>query len=608
MKHIFVKLLVLVEFIVNTHNSNAQQTGFCGTMQAIEQMKTKDPLIEKRMAEMDKTIAEYVQTNTSKLNTRQQSEVLIVIPVVVHVVYKNSSENVSESNINALINRLNKDFRRKNSDSSSTRGVFKPFAVDAKVEFCLANRDPNGNSTNGITRTSTTVQEFNTTNEIKFTASGGKDAWPRNQYLNLWVGGLVSGLGGYAQFPGEAAATDGVVIASYTANGTERTATHEIGHWLGLYHTFQDGCSGVSDSDCLTGGDRICDTPQQTSSSFGCSFSENTCTEDPTDYPDMLENYMSYNSCQNMFSKDQAERMEAVVNTYRMALKSSFGCCSPAATSITDLPNFEGVEDSIFPSTNWQVLNPDVNVTWSRTDAVSASNTSKASAKMYFFSPAEDIRGQSDYWISPKYNFTAYTSLTLKFNVAYARFTEQSHDSLIIHVTNDQCNGIWTRIWAKGNAELTTAPDHSNEFVPDPSEWKDVSISLDSYAGDTALHIIFEAKSGWGNNLYIDDIKIDPFPLVLSDYSNNSGSIKLYPNPTKGEIHLSINNFSKNDALIKVYNVLGELMLSKNVTFNLSQQNTTLNLSGFQKGLYFLHIGNAEDKFFSEKIILIEKP
>jgi hypothetical protein len=92
---------------------------------------------------------------------------------------------------------------------------------------------------------------------VKYSAQGGDDAWPASSYLNLWACDLGGGLLGYAQFPGGAAATDGVVIlnTAFGSTGTAaapynlgRTATHEIGHWLNLYHIWGDdngACSGT---------------------------------------------------------------------------------------------------------------------------------------------------------------------------------------------------------------------------------------------------------------------------------------------------------------------------------------------------------------------------
>ncbi|MDH3742256.1 MAG: zinc metalloprotease, partial [Hyphomicrobiales bacterium] len=125
--------------------------------------------------------------------------------------YKTAAQNVSQAQIDSQIDILNKDFRKKNADISQVPAPFSPLAGDARIEFVLASEDPDGNPTDGVTRTQTNESSFNSNDDIKFDARGGKDAWPADEYLNIWVGKLSGGLLGYAQFPGGPAATDGVV-------------------------------------------------------------------------------------------------------------------------------------------------------------------------------------------------------------------------------------------------------------------------------------------------------------------------------------------------------------------------------------------------------------
>jgi len=144
---------------------------------------------------------------------------------------------------------LNDDFRRLNSDADGTW----PQAADSEIEFCLATVDPNGNATDGIIRQSTTRNGFGTNDAVKFASSGGSNAWPAGQYMNMWVCNIGGGILGYAQFPGGSASTDGIVVdyRYFGTNGTAqapfdlgRTATHEVGHYLNLRHIWGDGgCS-----------------------------------------------------------------------------------------------------------------------------------------------------------------------------------------------------------------------------------------------------------------------------------------------------------------------------------------------------------------------------
>jgi Pregnancy-associated plasma protein-A/Secretion system C-terminal sorting domain len=269
---------------------------------------------------------------------------------VVHVLYKNAAQNISNAQIYSQIDILNADYRRLNADTLNTPAMFDSIAADIEVEFCLASIDPDGNPSNGITRTSTSGgQLFGFFSPIfedaKFDSLGGHDAWPADQYLNMWVCEAFPGLLGYAQFPGGDPATDGVVI-SYQAFGNTgtvtapstlgRTASHEVGHWMGLYHIWGD------DQDC-TGSDSIFDTPNATgASSSDCESSRNSCSNEDAfwgafDPNDMVQNYMDYShdSCMNMFTLGQKARMHSFLNSdpMRMALFNS-----PAGCNLVGLP------------------------------------------------------------------------------------------------------------------------------------------------------------------------------------------------------------------------------------------------------------------------------
>jgi hypothetical protein len=109
------------------------------------------------------------------------------IPVVVHVVYNTDEQNISREQIDSQIEILNEDFRKANADISTVPAPFAPVAADARLLFALATSDPDGNPTDGITRTRTDVSGFVDDDKVKADASGGKDAWPADEYLNIWA-------------------------------------------------------------------------------------------------------------------------------------------------------------------------------------------------------------------------------------------------------------------------------------------------------------------------------------------------------------------------------------------------------------------------------------
>lgn len=249
------------------------------------------------------------------------------IPVVVHVVFRIDEENISDDQIQSQIDVLNQDFMASNPDIDSVPDPFKVFVGNPQMQFELAKEDPSGTSTNGITRTPTNRDAFGLDDAVKFSATGGIDAWDTKRYLNLWVCTLSDLLLGYAQFPGGPPDTDGVVILN-TAFGTRgtaaapfdkgRTATHEIGHYLNLSHIW-----GESRFDNCTDSDFVDDSPNQFGPNLGKpSFPSHSCGNSL--HGDMFMNYMDYvdDDSMFMFTQGQVVRMRATLDQVRAELVS----------------------------------------------------------------------------------------------------------------------------------------------------------------------------------------------------------------------------------------------------------------------------------------------
>ncbi len=300
----------------------------CGTMEYMKKQMEEDPNIQNRRAEIEERLRDK-QFSSSRSNNS-----FITIPTVVHIVYNEASENISDAQIFSQMEVLNQDFRRMNADASNTPADFLPVAADIEIEFCLARLDPNGNPTDGITRTFTDQISFGADDRIKATNTGGQDAWDTESYLNIWVSDLGFLLG-YAQFPGGNNATDGIVV-DHRAFGTVgtvltpfhlgRTATHEVGHWLNLFHIWGDGPCGLDDA--------VSDTPlaaEFSNNSAPCTHpNQNTCDEGVGDLPDMFQNYMdfSHDVCMNLFTQGQKSRMRSLFEpgNARASLLESNGC------------------------------------------------------------------------------------------------------------------------------------------------------------------------------------------------------------------------------------------------------------------------------------------
>lgn len=336
----FFTLLLISLFL--TQAGNAQVTR-CATVEHEAALKAKYPDYEQRKQEIEAYTNRYIQKNKSQ--NKMEGGVTIKIPIVFHIVYKTAAQNISDARIMEQIDILNADFRRLNADTTDTPDEFGDVAADCNVEFCLAVIDPDGNPTTGILRVETDVTTFDFDDGIKFTADGGSDAWPADEYLNFWSGNIGAFLLGYAQFPGGPAATDGVVI-HYQHVGLEpagypyhlgRTATHEVGHWLNLYHIWGDdgGCAG---------SDLCGDTPNQKVETYGCPGFPKTDICSPDDPGIMFQNYMDYtdDACMNIFTQDQKDRIQSLFEPggERFNLTNSEGCgLQPYdAQAITALP------------------------------------------------------------------------------------------------------------------------------------------------------------------------------------------------------------------------------------------------------------------------------
>ena len=251
------------------------------------------------------------------------------IPVVVHVIQSTSGTGfIPESRVRSQIDILNEDFLAL----SGTNGAL---GFDTQIEFYLATEDPNGNPTTGITYT---------TNNSWFNDSGtyyNTLAWDTDRYLNIYTNSASGALGYVPALPQEGIVGSNAdrVVCLYSAFGRNaplspynqgRTATHEVGHYLGLFHTFTGGCASAS--GCSGNGDRICDTNPEAQPRFGCPGSASSCgTSDP------YRNYMDYTDdlCMTNFTEDQGHRMRCTLMNYRPDLYSVENPADPCPADLS---------------------------------------------------------------------------------------------------------------------------------------------------------------------------------------------------------------------------------------------------------------------------------
>ncbi len=311
-------LLSLLTFI--GINAIAQQM-HCG----YDEMRTTQVSAEPQLKQQEDAINKLIYSKAvAKTKDSKSNRTVYYVPMVVHITHYNGPENISDSLVIAGINELNLRFQNAAPYYDSTGHV-----VD--IQFCLATIDPQGNATTGITRDYNSLTYLNVGSEIQL-----KDLsrWDPLRYYNVWVvnviGGFGQSVGGYSSFPSNIGTpTDGVVII-YSSITNSNLLAHESGHYLGLYHTFQNGCTNYNS---LLDGDCVSDTPPDVSNTFECR--DNSCSTEMNDTSgfnpftgdvDNLPNYMDYTNCPLSFTQGQADRMNSALANVRYQLLQSNGC------------------------------------------------------------------------------------------------------------------------------------------------------------------------------------------------------------------------------------------------------------------------------------------
>ena len=610
----------------------------CGTLDHHDYLKQTRPNYEKDFDEYNKMLEHYLETNRNNTGLNSTNAV-ITIPVVIHVVYRTATENITDAQAISQFSVLNADFQRTNADTT-LGSAFYGAAGRVNFQFCLAQRDPNGNPTTGVVHKQTTVTTFSTNDAVKFTAQGGDNAWDVTRYMNIWVCNLGASLLGYGEFPTTALSNTWGLVLNYTCTGTigtaqapfdlGRTGTHEFGHCFNLFHIWGD------DNGACTGSDQCTDTPNQGAENYGCPTLPKTdnCTAAAPGV--MCMNYMDYtdDACMVMFSKQQCTRMLAVVSNPPWNVLQTSNACTPlsaldaglntflnpsngsssCSTSLTPqliltnsgsstltsstisysidggtnqtlnwtgslatgltatvtlntftglsvgthtisatvsspnggsdqnalnntltstfsvvvgqaLPFTEGFEGATFVPANWSYTPINNTNKWARVTSASGFGTSTACAKMDNFTGTANITGQKDIMTTlPISLANANSTLKLKFDVAYARASNNSKDSLNVWISTN-CGATWTKIYNKGGGTLATAANTTAAFTPTSTQWRKDSVSLSAYAGQSIAYFRFESVSGSANNVYLDNINLSFVPSNAPPVANITSSV-----------------------------------------------------------------------------------
>lgn len=310
------------------------QNGYlnCGTDEMVKKALQANPDLlqpylqeEARLAQIDRDAAAngYAEQNKA-------AATIYTIPVVFHIIHVGGTENISDAQVKDAVRILNNDYRKLNSDTANIVNSFRAIASDIQIQFKLAQKDPNGNCTNGIDRIYSTLTNAADDNSKL-------NDWPRNKYLNIWTVKTMgtAGVAGYSYYPSMAGSSvDGVIIlSSYIGSigtgsvSTSRALTHEIGHYLNLAHTW--GSNNNPGVAC--GDDNVTDTPETIGHS-SCNLTDAGCN------PPIIENvqnYMEYSYCSNMFTAGQRTRMRSALTGNAGQRNNLWTAANLAATGIS---------------------------------------------------------------------------------------------------------------------------------------------------------------------------------------------------------------------------------------------------------------------------------
>ncbi|HMA65706.1 MAG TPA: M43 family zinc metalloprotease, partial [Chitinispirillaceae bacterium] len=404
----------------------------------------------------------------------------VTLPVVVHIFHNDDDENISDAQVQYAIDLLNEQFR---GDASG---------INMQIEFCLAARTPSGLSTDGINR----VQSSLTTIVMERDDASLKKLiqWNPSRYINIWVVKAItseqhgSSISAYSSMPSAAGGDlDGIVIeagAFGVSPELSKILVHSMGHYFGLYHTFEGGCKN---DNCLTDGDCVCDTPPDATSQFvNCSSASiNSCMTDDDDISeanpyrpsesggtgdqaDKISNYMDINflSCVSSFTQGQKDRINAVVQTVRPGLlipgNCNRNCTNPLNASFT-VPSTQIPSGSVVMFNNTTAPDSITTYDW----YVNGTVISNKKSPVYTFPTpgtynvrlvARTASSCSDEYIK---TFRVFCPLKANFLVNGASIKL----STPVHIVNTTTGIYNTSKWLIDNVQISTSQDLDYTFT-----------------------------------------------------------------------------------------------------------------------------------------------
>lgn len=322
-----MRIFTLIALLAISAPAFAQRK--CGTDVALQSKLRSQPHLQDKLRALEQSLVRK-KREPGQFRTFNR----VTIPVVVHIVLPDPSV-VTDAQVLGQLASLNLDFLAQNADLSQVPQIWQNLTGNPEIQFCLAARTPDGEPTNGITRT-VSDRTFPITRagfEVKFATSGGANAWDSDKYLNIWVCELRDNYLGVATFPQLYEPEEQGVVVHYRAFGNSgsarppfnqgRTLTHELGHFFYLYHIW-----GNTDNNTCTDDDNVDDTPLQGTQNYDCPAGVLTDNCTPAAPGIMYMNYMDYvnDGCMHFFTAGQTERMRTALETQRTSLMQSDGC------------------------------------------------------------------------------------------------------------------------------------------------------------------------------------------------------------------------------------------------------------------------------------------
>ena len=348
------EFLLLISFLLSFSFLYSQnEIKFCGSTDVYNKILKEHPEyineINLSNQQLENYTKEYIAND---INNSKRGEIVYTIPVVFHIIHNYGLENISNEQIYDAMRILNEDFNKLNTDTSDVVSQFKNIIGNPNIKFKLAQKDPMGNCTNGITR-DVSLETYKGNNLFGNTSTSDINRWPRNKYLNIWVvSSIEQGSAGYTYTPGtvnNSSKLDGIIL-NHTYIGSigsgdprkSRALTHEVGHWINLKHTWggtnDPGCDGKSTvttdpcygKDNCNSDDDVSDTPN-TIGYITCNLSATSCGALSN-----VQNFMEYSYCSNMFTQGQASRMRASLTASTAQRNSLWSASNLIATGTND--------------------------------------------------------------------------------------------------------------------------------------------------------------------------------------------------------------------------------------------------------------------------------